>query len=145
MSELIENTVLLVEAFNDEIRNDLSSKGIDSSGQAANSIRITKTSNSVTSFGIDYLYYLDKGRGPGKFPPPESIKKWVESKPVPVHPFVIGRKIAREGTEIFKDNSKGIELDKKRDDLTNKIKQNAPLWAKNDILKQIRVLNQKIQ
>ena len=145
MSELIENTVLLVENFNDEIRSDLSSKGLDNSGQAANSIRIVTTKNSVTSFGVDYLFYLDKGRGPGKFPPPETIKKWVESKPVPVHPFVIGRKIAREGTEIFKDNSKGIELDVKREELTKKIKQNAPLWAKNDILKQIRVLNQKIK
>lgn len=58
-----------------------------------------------------YWKYLDEGTMP-HFPPPDAIKKWIEVKPVIPHPdkngkvptvdqlsFLIGRKIAREGTE----------------------------------------------
>lgn len=71
-----------------------------------------------------YWYYVENGRGPGKFPPIDKIKEWIEVKPVipqvmtltrhtktkgdvtyEVLPsvsqlaFLIGRKIATEGTQ----------------------------------------------
>ena len=60
----------------------------------------------------DYWQYVEHGRRPGKFPPPNKIKEWIEIKPVHPYPdakgrmptvdqltFLIGRKIATEGTD----------------------------------------------
>lgn len=60
----------------------------------------------------DYWYYVEKGRKAGKFPPVGNIMKWIKVKPVLPRPlkngklpteeqlaFLIGRKIANEGTE----------------------------------------------
>lgn len=70
----------------------------------------------------DYWYYVEHGRRPGKFPPPNKIKEWIQIKPVTPYAmpngklptvdqltFLIGRKIAREGTEprpFFEKNIK---------------------------------------
>jgi len=61
---------------------------------------------------------LEHGRRPGKFPPVTNIRDWVRSKlgieenKVNSIAYLIGRKIANDGTEVYKDISKGIELDK---------------------------------
>lgn len=144
MSELIKNTIEEVNKFNDEIKSDLSNKNIDTSGNASNSIRIEDDDKSVRSLGIFYLTFLDQGRGPGKFPPPDAMAGWAIRKPVEINPYLIGRKIAREGTEIYKDKNKGIMLDEKRKRLQETIKKEAPKWAKTDLLKVLKVENQKI-
>ncbi len=58
----------------------------------------------------DYWVFTENGRGPGKFPPPDAIRRWIEVKPVEPSPingrtptvdqltFLISRKIANEGT-----------------------------------------------
>lgn len=46
------------------------------------------------------------GRGPGKFPPfgkGTPLAKWADAKDIP--PFLVARKIAREGTERWKESS----------------------------------------
>ena len=141
----MQNTVLLVEDFNDQVRSDLYTKGFDNSFTASDSIRTEVFMFRVVSKGVDYLYYLDVGRAPGKFPPPESIKAWVESRALTVSPYVIGRKIAREGTEIYKNPSKGIQLDEKRRDLLQQLNDNAPKWAKQDIINQLKLVNNAIK
>lgn len=48
-----------------------------------------------------------EGRGPGKFPPFSKgtpLARWAKSKGIP--PFLVARKIAREGTERWKDGMK---------------------------------------
>lgn len=60
----------------------------------------------------DYWKYVEEGRKPGKFPPLDKIEEWIRIKPVAPYPdargrvpsnsqlaFLIGRKIAEEGTE----------------------------------------------
>lgn len=66
---------------------------------------------SVSISLADYWRYVENGRGPGRFPPIDKIKGWVEIKPVNIHPingktptveqvsFLIARKIANDGTE----------------------------------------------
>lgn len=57
-----------------------------------------------------YWKYIEYGRKPGKFPPPNAILSWVKTKPILPRPmnglkapsdkqlaFLIGRKIARDG------------------------------------------------
>lgn len=61
--------------------------------------------------GSHYTEQLVNGRPPGKYPPIDIIKEWIEVKPIQIIgerisvsslAFLIARKIAREGTEIFK-------------------------------------------
>ena len=61
--------------------------------------------------GSHYTEQLVNGRGPGKFPPIKMIESWIRIKPIRIIgerisvsslAFLIARKIAREGTEIFK-------------------------------------------
>lgn len=60
----------------------------------------------------DYWQYVEGGRGPGKFPPRDKIREWIEVKPISAYPdergrlpsveqltFLISRKIATEGTD----------------------------------------------
>lgn len=73
-----------------------------------------------------YVQYLlqNTGRGPGKAPPPEAMTQFVESNPEMLDRarqvfkyitaqqlgFLIGRKIAREGTDIYSGKKEGIDL-----------------------------------
>lgn len=141
MSLLLDNTAKLIEdEVMNPIKSDLSSKGIDSTGQASNSLRIevNEAKNSVILYGVDYLEALNKGRGPGKFPPVDVIEAWTQQKPVDIPAFLIGRKIAREGTAIFKDNSKGIQLEDKVINLRAELKKQSPSWAKEVVLNKLR-------
>lgn len=75
-------------------------------------------------YAADYLKYLIYGRGPGKFPPPDKMTDWVTANPDVLERakqtykyltaeqlgFLIGRKISREGTDIFTGKKKGIDL-----------------------------------
>ena len=99
---------LLKSAIQDELRN----KNLDSSGEASNSLEVEE--NKL--LGNDYIYFLDQGRKPGKFPPPQNIRDWVRDKLTigddeSSVAYLVGRKIANEGTEIYKDKTKGIQLD----------------------------------
>jgi len=121
MNPAIEATIKEVEKLNESIRDALNSKNITNTGEAARSLRIEHGDDFVRSIGIFYLEFLDTGRGTGKFPPSEPIEKWVRTKLgiSSINPefdgivFVIRKKIAELGTEIFRNNSKGIELDEK--------------------------------
>lgn len=75
-------------------------------------------------FAADYFKYLIYGRGPGKFPPPDKMTAWVEANPDVLARakqvykyltaqqlgFLIGRKIAKEGTDIYSGKKQGIDL-----------------------------------
>lgn len=75
-------------------------------------------------YAADYLKYLVTGRGPGKFPPPDKMTDWVNANPDVLERarqvykfltaeqlgFLIGRKISREGTDIFSGKKEGIDL-----------------------------------
>jgi len=64
----------------------------------------------VEYFGLNYTEYLTKGRTPGKFPPINVIRKWIDDKGITPKDkiskdslaFLIARKIANEGTSYFK-------------------------------------------
>lgn len=114
------NLQATLERFADRVielaRENLTSNGTNASNELYNSmekiIEIGEDHYSVKISLADYYEYVERGRGPGKFPPPPAIRKWVEIKPVSPYPgadgripsvdqltFLIGRKIAREGTE----------------------------------------------
>ena len=121
MTDQIKAIISEVERFNDSIRDTLTAKGINDTGEAARSLYVDYGNDFVRSVGIFYIEFLDTGRAPGKFPPKDPIGKWVQSK-IGISDtdpefdsivFLIQRKIARLGTEIFRNNGKGLEIDKK--------------------------------
>lgn len=69
-----------------------------------------------------YWKYVEYGRRPGKFPPPNKILDWVKIKPVLPRPvngikptekqlaFLISRKIARDGIEAGNQFKEALDL-----------------------------------
>ena len=103
------------DRFIELARGYLQNNNTNASGELSQSlekiVEIGEDSYSVKIGLADYWTYVEHGRGPGKFPPPPAIKSWIEIKPVNPNPmangktptveqltFLIGRKIAREGT-----------------------------------------------
>lgn len=86
--------------------------GMRASGKWADSLERSSTDTNAKIIGEDYTNQLVSGRRPGAFPPVESIKKWVVDKGIVNNikgnisisslAFLIARKIAREGTNYFK-------------------------------------------
>lgn len=75
-------------------------------------------------YAPDWFKYLIYGRGPGKQPPPNAMLDWVRKNPRILQDirsawprttekgaaYIIGRKIGREGTAIFRGERKGIDF-----------------------------------
>ena len=104
------------DAFIQNARNNLDANQSNATYNLYNSfekvIEVGEDYFKVSISLADYWQYLENGRGPGKFPPVDKIKEWIEVKPVNPTPlsngktpsveqlsFLISRKIANEGTE----------------------------------------------
>lgn len=93
-----------------------------------------------------YFQYLIYGRGPGKAPPPEAMTRFVEGNPEILQRakqvykyitsqqlgYLIGRKIAREGTDIYSGKKPGIDLLGVMEQFTPELLQTL---AKNEAIK----------
>lgn len=90
-----------------EMKSRLVSAGKVASGTLLNSLvfAIETETNGDLSLSVgatgkadDYLYYVDKGRKPGKMPPIEPIKKWCKLKGIPEEiAFPIAKNIGKFG------------------------------------------------
>jgi hypothetical protein len=114
------NKEILEEIGNElitEIRKRLSDKGINNTMQASQSLNKKATETNLQITGLRYIGALDKGRRPGRFPPVDAIRDWVAQKlgisgnDQNSIAYLIGRKIANEGTSIYQDRTQGIELE----------------------------------
>lgn len=102
------------QAASDLYRVEMQRRGKNASFDLSNSVdfQMTKegTVYTVSLSLLEYWKYIEYGRKPGKFPPIDKIREWVEIKPLIPRPmangklptlqqlaFLIGRKIAREG------------------------------------------------
>jgi len=141
---VVETVIEELEQFNQLIIDSLNSKNISNTGEAAKSLRVKVDGNTIQSLDIFYLEFLDKGRGKGKFPDLNKIKSWVQSKlgitdenEINQVAFFVSRNIAKLGTAIFRDNSKGIEIDKKVAILRADIKENIGKAAKSEMIQKL--------
>ena len=119
------------------LQNEMASKNIDNTGNASQSLEVS--GNQL--LGNEYIYYLDKGRGAGKFPPVQNIRDWVrqklnvEEKQINSVSFLIGRKISTQGTGIFRNNAKGIQLDLHVENMIDELFKELPDEAAAEALK----------
>jgi len=99
----------------DKLREDILARynalGLRASGRFERELENKTTGLTGLLVGSHYTEYLVNGRPPGKYPPIDIIKEWISVKPIQIIgeritvsslAFLIARKIAREGTEIFK-------------------------------------------
>lgn len=84
------NIQRVLEALGDQIidvyRRKLFDGGTNATGLLGNSLScIVKTENGIYDLYLslqDYWKYVENGRQPGKFPPLDAIKQWIQAKPV---------------------------------------------------------------
>lgn len=133
----------LADAFIQEARDNLQGDGSIATGELYDSfekiIEIGEDSYSVKVSLADYWRYVNGGRGPGKFPPPDAIRRWIEVKPVEPSPingrtptvdqltFLISRKIAEEGIEPTNF------FDKAREDTVRDFEERISLAIQEDV------------
>jgi hypothetical protein len=119
-------TAKALNGLKQKIQATLAAKNLDATGEASISLEI----KGDQLIGNDYIYYLDKGRGPGKFPP--TMYGWVNNKlglsgsEAKQVDFLVRRKISREGTEIFKHKNKGLEIDQLIDEMLDELIKELP-------------------
>lgn len=103
----------------------------------------------------DFYKFIDKGRQPGRYPPPDVIKAWIVNRQIPLKPlpslktlskkpmsirsqlnalnnlsFLIGRKIAREGilpTNFYSNTITPEVIDELANNLSAAFKQDVVL------------------
>jgi hypothetical protein len=91
-----------LERLKENIQRSISDKGMTYTGGAAASLEVKD--NQL--LGNDYIYFLEYGRKPGKYPPVKPIRDWVRDKlgvadkEVNSVGFLVSRKIANIGTDI---------------------------------------------
>lgn len=104
----------ITNLFAAALKDKLEENGSNATHQLSNSIKdIVKFDGKYLTVSIqleEYYKYVENGRKAGKFPPVEKIKEWIKVKPVLPYTkgkrlpnenqlaYLIGRKIAREGT-----------------------------------------------
>lgn len=109
----MENTKLVVEKIVNEIaqvyKQNLISDGKVASGELVRSIApmpVEETSEGYIASisAVDYARFVESGRRPGKFPPPNKILNWVKTRfPAASEirqqqiSFLVARKIAKLG------------------------------------------------
>ena len=140
---LIENIIVEnVTGFNESIKDTIIKKRINDTGSAARSLKVVVVGNKVQSVGNDYIEVLDRGRRPGKFAPVDNIRDWVRSKLGLTEPkeinsvaYLVNRKIALAGTEIFLNPSRGLQIDNKISDMRKKLNKDLRIHAVVEVKK----------
>ena len=114
------------DAITDRYKQNLEDSGRRATGNLITSVHTTVNVDGNTFEIIlnlqDYYYYVENGRGPGKFPPINKILEWIRVKPILPRPdingklpteeqlaFLIGRKIANKGFEGTNDLEHTLE------------------------------------
>ena len=126
LSEFLATLDEYAEKAEELYKRKLTDKGINASYKLLNSVETTVKRNddtfTVTINLEDYWYYVENGRGPGKFPLIDKILEWIRVKPVIPYSdsrgrlpteeqlaFLISRKIAEQGTEGRKVLAETVE------------------------------------
>lgn len=121
---MLSNQQALTEFFNNLV------EGFKQDAQGKNqkipvsSFRSEVDDQSGQLYAADYFKYLVYGREPGKFPPPDAMIDYVNNNPEILSriqqvfkyiteqgaAYIIGRKIAKEGTDIYTGKKPGIDF-----------------------------------
>jgi hypothetical protein len=104
----------LGQELTDRLVKDIQTKrvtkygAVNASGRLAKSVRYDVKNSTLTVYAEQYIGALEFGRKPGKRPPRDVIRKWIDEKGITPNgiskdslAFLIQRKIGEEGTTIW--------------------------------------------
>lgn len=109
---------IFFESVIGQIRTDQGAKGITASGRSSDSLAYGTDATGGQLTGSNYFYWQIVGRKPGKFAPPEAIEQWIRDKGITPEgrttvkqlAFLINRKMATKGTDIFIGKRSGLSF-----------------------------------
>lgn len=120
------------------------------------SFRVEVDELGGTMYAAHYFKYLIYGRGPGKAPPVDSMLAWVQGNPDVLErakqvfkyitekglAYIVGQKIAREGTDIYSGKKPGIDLlgvmDESMPELLKQLQRNEVVRIATDLRSAIK-------
>lgn len=112
---------------------------VNASGKLADSVRYDIRDNVMRVYSLDYIYYLEKGRKPGKKPPRKVIEQWIKDKGIistlktSSLAYLIQRKIGEEGTTVFQQGGTKLLEDIVNDKLRGEIQSDLILTFKEQV------------
>jgi len=113
-----------LEIIRRRIVGDMNSNNRNASKKFINSLDIKEIKTGGQLVGEDYAQQLITGRKPGKFPPIKPILQWIDDKGLSVNKitkkslaFIIARKIANKGTDIFRHKRQALDVKSIMDDV----------------------------
>ncbi len=125
----------LLDGIEEAYKKDLTR--FNTTGKASDSLRKEVKDTGGTLFGAKHIYQLKHGRKPGKFPPIDEILNWIRAKRIQADiperslAFLIARKIARQGTNIFQKKVPALNVEERIKELLEEFK----VEVKNDMFK----------
>lgn len=92
-----------------EIQAVMASKNLDNTGDAYQSLEVS--GNQL--IGLDYIFYLDKGSAPWQNPSNYKALGYILTKNgwSKINPYAAAWSIANLGSQIYRNNAKGLQLD----------------------------------
>jgi hypothetical protein len=121
----MESNTTSIKHFFETFITDLKAEAVAKDQKIpVDSFRFEADETSGTMYAADYFQYILFGRGPGKAPPVDAMRAWVEKNPDSLEAakqrfkyitanglaYIIGQKIAREGTDIFTGKKPAIDF-----------------------------------
>ena len=142
----------LGQELTDRLVKDIQTKrvtkygAVNASGRLAKSVRYDVKNSTLTVYAEQYIGALEFGRKPGKKPPRDVIRKWIDEKGIIPNgiskdslAFLIQRKIGEEGTTIWQqggtDLMSGIFNDALRKEIENDFYNLIASEVTSDVLK----------
>ncbi len=106
--------VMAAELGVEDLKKQMEELGMNHTGNTANSLRVNEVSpTKVQIVGEQTFLTLVFGRKPGKRPPVDELKDWVESKGMDEGAeWGVAINIGKFGSQIFQGKSKGIDIDR---------------------------------
>lgn len=105
------------DEFVRRLRSEMERKNLNDTGRASDSLEAEAKTDKLLIYGLARVLFLEFGRSPGSMPPVNVIQGWVERK-LGVSSdesrgvaFAIAKKIGKEGTNIFTDRAKGLQIE----------------------------------
>lgn len=96
----------------------MNARRMDASGESQSLLAFRVKGNVGTNMGPEHIEFMERGRGPGKAPPPEKMLAFVKAKPIqsdiPIESlaFLIGRSIGEKGTLLHQSGKRSGILSK---------------------------------
>ena len=91
---------------------------VNASGKLRDSVRYDLRDGVCRVYALDYIYYVEQGRKPGKRPPRKAIEQWITDKGIIPDKiskqslaYLIAKKIGEEGTTAHKQGGTKLLAD----------------------------------